>query len=209
MQLIDNLEWRYATKHFDPGKKVSETQLKQIKKAIQLSASSYGLQLYKALIIEDISTREKLKPASWDQQQITEASHLIVFCNYTNLQRKHIDNFLALKSETQQLPLSELKGYGDFMEGKINEKSDEELKHWTAKQTYLALGNLLAACAELKIDACPMEGFEADKYDNILGLSQKGLTASVIAAIGYRSEEDQTQYHRKVRKPTEQLFETI
>ncbi|WP_138431084.1 nitroreductase family protein [Fodinibius saliphilus] len=140
MHFIKNLEWRYAIKLFYPNKKVSETHLNLIKETIQLSASSYGLQLYKAFIIANPDIRAKLKSASWGPQQITDASLIIVFCSYTDVHRKHIDDFLTLKSNTQDIPLSELEGYGDFMEAKINEKSEQELKHWTAKQTYLAFG---------------------------------------------------------------------
>ncbi len=209
MQLIENLKWRYATKKFDPNKKIADSDLEKIKEAVSLSASSYGLQAYKVLIIEDKELRKQLQPASWGQSQITDASHLIVFCNYSTVGPEVIDNYLKLKAKTQGLNFEDLKGYGDFMKGKIGALPDHALKNWTAKQTYIGLGNLLAACAELKIDACPMEGFEPEQYDNILELSKKGLSAAVIATIGYRSEEDATQGNKKVRKPIDQLFETI
>lgn len=209
MQLIENLKWRYATKKFDPTRKVPAEDLEKIKKAVQLSVSSYGLQLYKVLIIEDQELRKKLKPASWGQDQITDSSHLIVFCSYAEVKDYHVDEFLERKGETQQLNMQNLIEYGNFMKNKINEKSDIEKAHWTARQTYLALGNLLAACAELKIDACPMEGFEPDQYSKILGLEEQGLNASVIAAIGYRTANDQRQFANKVRKPEHKLFEKI
>ncbi|NRB52568.1 MAG: NAD(P)H-dependent oxidoreductase [Saprospiraceae bacterium] len=207
MDFIKNLEWRYATKKFDTQKKVSTEDLEKIKEAIQLSASSYGLQLYKVLIIEDQATREKLKPASWGQPQITDASHLLVFCNYAKVSDDQIDEFIELKSKVQGIPINAIKGYGEFIKGKLAEKSSVEVDHWTARQTYIALGNLLAACAELKIDACPMEGFEPEMYNEILGLTEKGLSAAVVATVGYRSEEDQTQHAKKVRKPMDSLFE--
>jgi nitroreductase/dihydropteridine reductase len=207
MQLIDNLKWRYATKKFDPNKKVNREDLEKIKEAIQLSVSSYGLQLYKILIIEDDELREKLKPASWGQSQITDASHLIVFCNYSQVKDENIEDYIQLKAETEGIDREILKGYGGFMKGKIGEKTDIEIRNWTEKQTYLAMGNLLAACAELKIDACPMEGFDPEKYNEILQLSERGLNAAVIATIGYRSDDDQTQKGKKVRKPFESLFE--
>lgn len=207
MEFIKNLEWRYATKKFDTQKKVSPEDLEKIKEAIQLSASSYGLQLYKVLIIEDEETRERLKPASWGQSQITDASHLLVFCNYAKVSNEQIDEFIELKARVQGIAVDNIKGYGEFIKGKLAEQSPLQVDHWTARQTYIALGNLLAACAELKIDACPMEGFEPEKYNEILGLTEKGLSAAVIATIGYRSEEDQTQHAKKVRKPLELLFE--
>ncbi|WFO16196.1 NAD(P)H-dependent oxidoreductase [Cellulophaga baltica 4] len=206
MNLINNLEWRYATKKFDTSKKVSTENLEQIKKAIQLSASSYGLQLYKVLIIESKELREKLKSASYGQTQITEASHLVIFCNYSKVTEEHVDEYFALKSQIEKVNISDLKDYSDFIKADVNNKSKIEKDKWTSNQTYLALGNLLNACAELKIDACPMEGFEREKYNKILSLEEQGLNTSVIATIGYRSDNDTSQHTAKVRKPTKTLF---
>jgi nitroreductase len=209
MELIENLKWRYATKKYDPSKKVSKEDLEKIKEAIRLSASSYGLQLFKVLIIENPELREQLQPASWNQPAITEASHILVFCNYTDVKDEHIDEYVQLKADVQNLDVTALSGYGDFVKVKMKEKSREEIQNWTARQTYIALSNVLNACAELKIDSTPMEGFEPAQYDQLLGLSEKGLQASVVAAIGYRSEEDATQHAPKVRKSSERLFESI
>lgn len=207
MKLIESLEWRYATKKFDPTRKVSEADFAQLQEAIRLSASSYGLQLYKVLVITDPELREKLKPASWGQPQITDASHLLVFCNIADVKPEHINAYVQLKAETQGLDPANLQGYADFINGKLSEQSAEQVSNWTARQVYIALGNLLAAAGELKIDACPMEGFEPDQYDEILGLSKQGLRAAVLATIGYRSDEDATQHGKKVRKPVSELFE--
>lgn len=209
MELIKNLEWRYATKKFDPSKKISEENLEKLKEAVRLSASSYGLQLYKVLIVENAELREKLKAASWGQTQLTDASQVVVFCNYNEVQDAHIDAYLKRKADSLGIKPEELKGYADFMKGKLGEKTKEDIKEWTARQTYIALGNLLAAAAELKIDTCPMEGFDAADYDKILGLSEQGLSAAVVATVGYRSAEDQTQHAPKVRKPAEELFEVV
>ena len=209
MELINSLNWRYATKKFDPTKKVSEEDLALIKEAIRLSASSYGLQLYKVLVIEDAEIRERLKPASWGQSQITDASHLFVFCNYAEVRDDHIDEYLNLKADTQGLEVESLVDYGNMMKGSMSGLSDAQKAQWTAKQTYIALGNLLAVCSLMRIDACPMEGFEPAKYNDILGLTEKGLNASVIATVGYRSEEDKTQFLKKVRKAESSLFESI
>ena len=209
MKLIENLNWRYATKKFDLSKKVSQTDLEQLKECIRLSVSSYGLQHYKVLIIEDEKIKEQLKPASYGQNQITESSHLFIFCNYTNNTNNYIDEYLKLKADTQNLQIDDLQGYGNFIKGALSYKSEDEMKNWTAKQTYIALANLLIASAELKIDACPMEGFEPEKYNKILGLNKMGLNATVIVAVGYRSTDDQTQFETKVRKSKKILFETI
>lgn len=207
MKLIDNLKWRYAVKKFDKDKNIPEEELKKLMQAIQLAPSSYGLQLYKVLVIEDKEIREKLKQASWNQSQITDSSALIVFCNYNNVDHNHIDEYINLKCEKENKCYDDLKGYADFMKQKLNEMSDSDRDAWTTRQTYIALGILLTACAELRIDACPMEGFEAEKYNEILGLTQQNLNASVIAAVGYRSESDNTQFLPKVRKPLNDLFE--
>lgn len=209
MELIKNLKWRYATKKFDTTKKVSAVDLAKIKEAIQLSVSSYGLQLYKVLIIENRELREKLKPVSWNQDQVTDASHLFVFCNQNKVNPDEIDAFLRLTSETRNNEYEKLQGYGDFIKMKLDEKSEAEQTNWLERQPYLALSNLLMACAELGIDACPMEGFEPEKYNEILGLEEKGLNAVVIATVGYRDKSDRNQSLPKVRKPLEQLFEEV
>ena len=209
MELIESLNWRYATKKFDATKKIKPEDLETIKEAVRLSASSYGLQLYKVLVIDDPEIRVKLKPASWGQSQITDASHLFVFCNYTDVNDQHIDDYLNLKADTQGLDRESIVDYGNMMKGAVSGMSEDIKSQWTARQTYIALGNLLAACSMLRIDACPMEGFEPVKYNEILGLNQQGLNAAVIATVGYRADADKTQHLKKVRKPVESLFESV
>jgi nitroreductase len=209
MNLIDNLKWRYATKKFDPSKKVSDKDIETLKEAVRLSVSSYGLQLYKVLIIKNPEIKSELKKASWDQSQITDASHLFVFCNYTMNFDYHIDNYIQLIADAQGIGTDTLKNYEETIKSSIEKKDQMGKKSWAEKQTYLALSNLLAACAELKIDACPMEGFDNQSYNQILGLDELGLNAAVIAPVGYRSSEDSTQYRKKIRKPINKLFQTI
>lgn len=206
---IENQNWRYATKKFDATKKISTEDLEILKEAIRLSSSSYGLQPYKVLIVENPELRAKIQPAAWGQSQIVEASHLIIFANETNVDDSTIDSFLQNISETRNTPIETLSGYGDFMKSKIS-TLDADIKNvWTAKQTYLALGNLLNAAADLKIDATPMEGFVPAQVNEILGLDKLGLNASLIATLGYRHEEDSTQHYKKVRKSNEELFITL
>lgn len=206
---ITNQNWRYATKKFDATKKVSNEDLQILKEAIQLSTSSYGLQPYKVLIIENPEIRKQLQPVSWGQTQIVDASHLIVFANYTNITETHIDDYINNIAQSRKLNVEDLAGYSDFMKSKILALPQEQLAVWTSKQTYLALGNLINAAAELKIDVTPMEGFEPEKYNEILGLNELGLNASLVAPIGYRHDEDVNQHLAKVRKPLDELFETI
>ena len=209
MSLVENLKWRYATKKFDATKKVSEEDINYIKEAVQLSASSYGLQAYKILEIKDPKLREELKPMSWNHAQITDASHLFVFCNYLEVKDKDIKEVMKLKSEVNSVPMEKLAAYGDFVNGKLQEKSADEITNWTARQTYIALGNALNACAELRLDSLPMEGFEPKLYNERLGLKAKNLNACVLLAVGYRHAEDAAQNNKKVRKSIDTLFEEI
>jgi nitroreductase len=206
---IENQNWRYATKKFDTTKKVSNEDLETLKEAIRLSSSSYGLQLYKVIFVENTDLRAKLQPAAWGQSQIVDASHLIIFANQTNIGDAEIDSYLKNISETRSLPIEALSGYGDFMKGAINPLTEDAKNVWTSKQTYLALANLLNAAAELKIDVTPMEGFDPKQFNEILGLDKLNLNSAVIAAIGYRHEDDDTQHYKKVRKSNEDLFITI
>ena len=206
MELIKHLNWRYATKKFDPGKKISSAALEELKDVIQLSASSYGLQWYKVLIIENQSIKEKLFPHAWHQQQILDCSHLVVICNYTSITDADIDAYISQVAASQQTSHSTLAGYGDLIKTKLREKTGAEKTSWLKSQTYIALANLIAGCAELKIDACPMEGFQAGKFNEVLGLNEQGLNACVIAAIGYRHNDDPASGRKKYRKPKEDLF---
>lgn len=203
---IKNQNWRYATKKFDASKKISNDDLEILKEAIRLSSSSYGLQPYKVLIVENPELRAKIQPAAWGQTQIVDASHLFIFANMTNLGEKDIDKYVNNIAETRGIPVENIAGYGDFMKSKIASLPEDVKNTWTAKQTYLALGNLLNAAAELQIDATPMEGFEPEKVNEILGLNELGLNASLIATVGYRHEEDATQHNLKVRKSKKELF---
>lgn len=206
---LDHQNWRYATKKFDATKKISTEDLNILKEAIRLSSSSYGLQPYKIIIVESPELRAKIQPVAWGQSQIVEASHLLIFANETNIGDEEIDNLLKTMSETRATPIEALAGYGNFMKSKISILSAEAKTIWTAKQTYLALGNLLNAAAELKIDATPMEGFVPAQVNEILGLDKLGLNATLMATLGYRHDEDATQHYKKVRKSTEDLFITL
>lgn len=206
---LKHLNWRYATKQFDPSKKISNADLNILKEAIQLSASSYGLQPYKVLIIEDKDTREKLKAASWNQSQITDASHMVVLANMTDADDSLVDDYINNVSETRGLPLDQLEGYSQMMKSNVIALPNEAKNAWTAKQAYIALGNVLSAAASLEIDACPMEGFDSAAYNTILDLAKENLNAAVVITLGYRASEDETQHYKKVRKPENELFSTI
>lgn len=206
---IENQNWRYATKKFNSEKKISNSDLEILKEAIQLSTSSYGLQPYKVIIVENEEIRKQLQPASWGQSQITDASHLFVFASITNVDSEYINNFVENMAKTRNIPVESIKAYADFMIGNITTLTPEKQIIWSQKQAYLALANLLNVAAELKIDVTPMEGFIPEQYNKILGLTEKGLSATLVATIGYRADEDATQHYVKVRKPISELFESI
>ena len=203
---LDALKWRYATKKFDPSKPIDEKDLATLKQAVRLSASSYGLQPYSVLVISDTELREKLRPACWNQPQITDASHVFVFAGKKDFDQTLIDSYLDLVSTTRNLPLDSLAGYGDFMKSKLLDLPQPSKAAWASHQAYLAAGNFLSAAAALQVDTCPMEGFEKEAVDAVLNLEEKGLTTALIVAAGYRSESDQTQFYEKVRRTPEELF---
>ncbi len=206
---IDDLNWRYATKKFDNKKEVSAQDLETLLEATQLTASSYGLQPYEIIVVKDAALREELKAVSWDQPQITDASEVIVFANKTNITESYIDSYLQDIATTRDLKIEDLQGLKGMLESTIMKLNPEDQSTWASKQAYIALGNFLSAAANLRIDTCPMEGFDAAKYDELLNLKEKGLTTAVIATIGYRSEEDSMQFAAKVRKSKADLINTI
>ena len=206
MSLIENLQWRSAVKKFNPAKKLSPAQLDSLLSAVQLAPSSYGLQSYKVIVVQDAETKAKLRAAGYDQAQITDSSALFVFASLTTLDENFGKKFVDLVASTRNIARESLEGYEQVILGALNSRTDEQNIAWSHKQAYLALGVLLSAAAELGVDAGPMEGFDAEKFDEILGLKEKGLTTSVIAAVGFRADDDRYSKMIKVRRPKEELF---
>ncbi|MUP46820.1 NAD(P)H-dependent oxidoreductase [Gramella sp. BOM4] len=205
----ENLNWRYATKKFDAQKKISQEDLNNLLESIQLTASSYGLQPYEVIVVTNPEIREQLKAAAWNQSQVAEASHLIVFASLKSVSEDYLDSYLNNIAETRNVSREDLKGMEDMIKNTTLQLPADIQQNWAAKQAYIALGNLLSAAANMKIDTCPMEGFDAKKFDEILGLEERNLTTAVIAPIGYRSEEDPYQHLAKVRKAKKDLIEII
>ncbi len=206
MELLELMQWRYATKSFDPDKKVTPDDIEFLKKAIQLTPSSYGLQPYKVKIIDDAQTKEKLLPASYNQRQIIQASHIFVFCNFTEISDDYLEHFYRLKAQIQGKNFDDLVPYMNNVKRFIKSLSPEKLLEYTALQTYMALETLLMAAPERKIDTCAIGGFVPSKYNEILELESQKLNACVVAAVGYRSAEDRNQFLPKVRIPMDELF---
>ena len=217
MSIIHSLEWRYATKKFDPNRKVSNQDISTLKRAIQLAPSSYGFQLYKIIIVKDQATKESLVKHSYYQSQVRDCSHLFVFCSYKTVKPEHVDEFIDLMKEArthdkegtkQKLKsTAKMKAYSVIAKTDLGSRDPKDAEEWMKRQCYIALGNLMATCAEMRIDSCPFEGFKSKEYDRILGLTDRNLTSAVLCPVGYRSPDDDHQHRTKVRKPKERLFE--
>ncbi len=209
MSLQQSLAWRYATKKFDSSKKIDAATLDNLLQTVKLAPSSYGLQHYEIIVVEDAAVRERLKEAAYGQAQLTDASQVVVFAAETKIDEEYVKNYISEAAATRQMDRAKLADFEKTILGAISRQSDEQKLNWSHKQAYLALGVLIGAASELKIDTCPMEGFDAGKFDEILGLKEKGLTSSVIVTIGYRAEDDQYGKLAKVRKKDEDLFTKI
>jgi len=206
-QLLDRLNWRYATKQFDPDRKINARDWATLEEALRLSPSSGGLQPWKFIVITDPAARAKLSPASYGQPQITNASHLVVFAAKKNFGEADVDAFINHTAATRGVPVESLAPFRDMLVGGIVRALDEQARDaWARNQAYIALGNLLTSAALLGIDACPMEGFDRAQYDEILGLKAQGYASAVIATVGYRAATDQYSSAPKVRFPKEQVF---
>ncbi|PKV50582.1 nitroreductase [Aquimarina sp. MAR_2010_214] len=209
MNIIESLHWRYATKKFDNKKILSQEKIDILTEAFNLTATSYGLQPLKLVVIKNKSLQKELTPHSWNQQQVADASHVLVFCieNVVGEQyiSKHFDNVKAIRNTSEEI----LKPFKEQLVDSFTYKSPEEIFNWSAKQAYLALGNLLTVCAIEKIDSCPMEGFIPEKYDEILNLKDLGLKSVLVLPIGYRAEDDMFAEFKKVRRPITDTVITI
>ncbi len=209
-QLLEQLHWRYATKQFDPQRKISPADWAALEDALILSPSSFGLQPWKFVVVTDPALREKLVPASWGQRQVADASHLVVFAFKKNLSETDVAAYLERISAVRGIPAEALAPYRDMMVGSLFKARDAAARAtWGALQIYIALGNFLTSAALLGIDACPMEGIEPAKYDEILGLDALGLSTVVVAPAGYRAATDKYAALKKVRFPKEDVIVTL
>jgi nitroreductase/dihydropteridine reductase len=199
--MLHKLTWRYATKEFDPNKKVDEETITSLLKLTNLSASSYGLQPYEFVVVSNQELQDKLVEHSFGQQQIADASHVVVICAKTEISEAFIDQYVENIAEVREQDLAELQGYADMMKGSIGKQHPEQQLIWSQKQCYIALGTLLLAAADAKVDSCPMEGFDPEAYNELLGLSSEGLHATIVVPLGYRSVNDSYQHLAKVRRP--------
>jgi len=206
-KISDAMNWRCAIKKFDNKKKISKEDFEDIIESLRLAPSSFGLQPWKFIVIKDKKIREELRKNSWDQAQITDAEYLIVLCARTDLDEDYVERFIQSVADTRGTNTESLENYKKMLLNPIKNLSKEELIEWSKKQVYIALGVLLTTTAEKKIDSCPMEGFDKKKFDEILKLNEKNLTATVLCPIGYRSNEDKYADQKKFRFEKEEIFE--
>lgn len=207
MNITEALHWRYATKRMN-GQKVPQEKVARILEAARLAPSSYGLQPYAILVVEDEALREAIRPVGFNQPQITESSHLLVFAAWDSVHDAHVDEFIHLTSQERDVALAELEDYASAIKNTVNGfTSVEDTFHWAAKQAYLSLGIALAAAAMEQVDATPMEGFDSAALDELLKLGERNLRSVVLMALGYRdAENDSLAGLKKVRWPREKLL---
>ncbi|WP_397570073.1 NAD(P)H-dependent oxidoreductase [Schlesneria sp. T3-172] len=202
------LEWRYATKMFDPTRVIPDSDWKRLEQTLVLTPSSFGLQPWRFLVVTGAETKARLKPASWNQAQIVDASHLVIFAIKKDLSAVEIDRHLERMAEVRGVAVESMQGLRRVMLGALHNPAFD-INEWASRQVYIALGFFMAAAAMMGIDTCPIEGFEPAKYDEILGLTEHGYQSTVIAAAGYRSDADKYARLPKVRFRTEDVIQNV
>ncbi|MEN4761153.1 NAD(P)H-dependent oxidoreductase [Chryseobacterium sp. C39-AII1] len=208
MELLQDLNWRYAVKKYKSDK-VDEEKVDQILNAINLTASSCGLQPYRLFVITNEGLKLKLKAESFNGQ-IAESSHLLVFAAYNKITTQNVQDLVSLTSQVKNVSIESLNGLFVSIDSFFKSRTDEQNRHWAEKQTYIALGTALIAAANLRVDATPMEGFDPELFDNLLGLEKKGLHSTVILSLGYRDEaNDYLANTEKARIPLEEMVHKI
>ena len=206
-QVLSALNWRYAVKVFDPARKISPLEWGVLEESLRLTPSSYGLQPWKFIPVENPETRARLKQASWNQSQVTDASHYLVIASKERITAEDVARFIQATANARGVPAENLSGYGDLISGDlVSGPRSGKIQAWSQRQSYIAMGFSLLAAANLGIDTCAMEGIDPSAYDSILGLSGSGYKTLAGIAFGYRSESDKYQNAAKVRYPAEEVF---
>lgn len=203
---LDHYQWRYAVKKFDPSKKIPEKDLNHLLESLRLAPSSFGLQPWKFLVVTDAKLRQELRPHAWNQSQTEEASHLIVLCGLARMDESYVQKHIRFLAAERQVPEESFKGLTKVILDFIQKQTPAEHAAWIDRQVYIALGFLMAECAHLRIDSCPMEGFNAQRFDEILGLHSQNLRTVVLCPIGYRAEDDKYAAQKKIRFPASDVI---
>jgi len=196
----EHLKWRYAVKKFDTERILSQEKVDGLKHAFNLTATSYGLQPIKMVLIKDKELQSQLVPCSYGQTQVEEASHVLVICIEDKIDKQFITNYFRQVKTIRGTSDAILKPFKDSLVSSFSKKETKEVKRWATNQAYLAMGNLLSFCALEKIDSCPMEGFVPEEYDRLLNLNDRGLTAVLVLPVGFRAQDDMFSEMKKVRK---------
>jgi nitroreductase len=206
-QLLAALRWRYATKKFDPTRTIPADLWSTLEEALVLTPSSFGLQPWKFFVVNDPALRAQLVPVSWNQTQVVDASHFVVFARRDNLPESELDRHVARVSEITGAPTASLAGLRSMMAGFCDKaRSEGWLNSWADRQLYIALGSFMTCAATLGVDTCPMEGLDPSKYDEILGLAGTGFSTLVACAAGYRAADDAHAGRPKVRYPASEVI---
>ncbi|MFG1524613.1 NAD(P)H-dependent oxidoreductase [Halobacteriovorax sp. RZ-3] len=209
-EIIKALNWRYATKIFDKTKKISDEDLHVLNESLRLAASSFGLQPWKFILVNDQETREKLREHSWGQSQVTDASHYVVLAYLTELDEEYVEKFVQSIAQQRNVERESLQGYFDVMKGAlIDGPRSKTIPEWSQRQTYIAMGQLLMTAAIQGIDTCAIEGIVPEEYDKILGLQGTKYKTLGTVALGYRSDEDKYKDLEKVRFSFDEVFKVI
>lgn len=199
-QLLESLRWRYATKKFDATRKIPADTWKALEESLVLTPSSYGLQPWRFVVVTDPAVRERLRAVSWNQAQVTDCSHHVVFAARADMTEADVDRLVTRTVEVRRVPAEAIAGYRKMMIGDVVKGPRHAWIHeWAARQCYIALGQFMETCAVLGIDACPMEGLDPAKYDEILGLPAQGFRTVVACPAGYRAADDGYASLAKVR----------
>ncbi len=206
MSIIKNLEWRYATKKFDATKLLSDSQINTLKKAFNLTATSYGLQPIKMVVVHNKEIQKELVKHSWNQQQIEQASHVLVLCIQKHMSSDDVENYFSLVKKIRNTPDEILDQFKNYLKNDFETKSEETIHSWMKNQAYIALGNLMTVAASENIDSCPMEGFIPEKYDALLNLGKHNLKSVLVLPVGFRAEDDFMKDLKKVRKNTDEVI---
>jgi len=208
-ELVAALEWRYATKRFDAAKKIPADVWQALERALILTPTSYGLQPYRFIVLTNGEKRAELLAHSWNQPQVVDCSHYVVFTAHTKLSEADVDKWIERLAEVRKVPPASLANYRGMMVGDIVHGSRGKASHeWAVRQAYIALGNLMTSAAVLGVDTCPMEGISPPEYDRILGLSDSGYATAVACALGYRSQNDKYAALPKARFDAAHLIQT-
>ena len=209
-QLLENLQWRYATKKFDSSKKIPDQVWQALEDSLVLAPSSFGLQPWKFFVVKNPEVRSLLLEHSWKQAQVVDASHLVVLTIKKDVNDADVDRTIAATASIRQVPLESLKGFSNVVKGfLVKPPYPLNLDEWSTRQVYIALGQLMTSAAFLGIDTCPMEGFNPSKYDEVLGLTNTDYRSVVVCPLGYRAEDDKYASLPKVRYPKSEVIEYI